>query len=621
MKKLFTLLFIVSGVIVFAQTTQIPVLNKVKTMEGNIRRDLPELGPNDYKNDIINETFETWPPTDWQIINGSESVGNQQWHQSGTTNMYASVEYDNGDGVVRNQDEWMITPLVTIPENAFLTFAFHSNPYWMVDPNNNADVKVLVSTDATNWTEIWNEDEYVWEYDVWTDVYLNLSDYETQSIYIAFQYEGSDACWFYIDDVRVYSLPEFDIEISKANINFFEIFDYHEEPDYYYYSSHYSKIPFELLDGNEDAYLVFNAEVINKGFGTGTVQCNVVINDPNGDEVYNQTSYNETEIGEMQVDTVDVGYADGTEFVLNNPVKGVYEVIYTIFVGEPGVNPINIFKDKEVLTKTLNFEITDKEYSRADNINDEFIGPKYWEGGDTDGDILTVKYLFFEDVTVDTVKAFIHEDTDPGTALICNIWQYDEGTSGYTIKASSSLVTIEQEDIGTWKSFVFNDPALIVADLNYTATSALIGFEFYFNGEDNNLWLGCDKTSPSSPWGTLWYLNSGQNANTWTAITNFVGVPMIKAVLHDDSGDVNQTLFENSINIYPNPATDFVRISGVENCQIEIYNNIGAKLTRFVAQSDMCNIDMSDYPAGLYYVMVSSVSGENRTAVKKISKI
>ena len=92
MKKLFTLLFIVSGVIVFAQTTQIPVLNKVKTTEGNIRRDLPELGPNDFKNDLINETFDTWQPTDWQIINGSESVGKQQWPQSGSTNMYASIE-------------------------------------------------------------------------------------------------------------------------------------------------------------------------------------------------------------------------------------------------------------------------------------------------------------------------------------------------------------------------------------------------------------------------------------------------------------------------------------------------------------------------------------------------
>lgn len=619
MKKIFTSLVLLGlGCMAMAQYEMIPTPISVKTKDGGIRSDIPWVGVVDFKNDIINETFDTWPPTDWEIVDGSESQGLQHWHQDGTDNMYASVQYDDGDGVARNQDEWLITPSITIEENTFLTFQFHSNPYWMVDPNNNADVIVQISSDGTTWTEIWNEDDFEFEYDVWTEVYLSLGDYVAQDIQIAFQYVGTDACWFYIDDVRVYAIPEFDLEITDARISFFEILDYHADASDFHYSSHYQKIPFEILDGNETAYLAFNAMVINKGYGDATVQCNVVINDPDDIEIYNGTSLNTNVIGEMGVDTVDVAYIEGSEFLLDNPKIGMYEVIYTVYEGNH--QGVTIEKSKELLTKTVTFEVTDKEYSRASENIDNFVGPKTWVGGGTEGDILTVKYLFFENTVIDNVQAYIHEDTDPGTSLICNIYQYDSGTSEYVAVATSTLITLESSDIGTWKTFTFSDPGFITHDDEYSATPALIGFEFYYNGVDNNLWLGCDETVRSSPWGTLWYMYSGTNSNVWTAITNFIGVPMIKMMLHDEEGAVESNAFAESISVYPNPTTDFCRLTGVKDCKVELFNDIGKRLQQFVSSSEEFDIDCSCYSSGTYFVRIIDESN-NTQAIKRISII
>jgi hypothetical protein len=201
----------------------------------------------DTKTDVINESFSTWPPANWTIINGAESVGTQRWHREGSGDTYAAILYDNGDGVIHNQDEWLITPEVTIPVNAFLSFDYNSNPYWMVDPNNNADLNIKISTDGgTTWTKIWDENTAEFEYSEWEEAYVNLDAYEGQSAKIAFQYVGIDACWFYIDNVRVYGLPEFDLEITDARINFFEIYDYQEDPSDFHYSSHLQKIPIEI---------------------------------------------------------------------------------------------------------------------------------------------------------------------------------------------------------------------------------------------------------------------------------------------------------------------------------------------------------------------------------------
>jgi hypothetical protein len=622
MKRIFTTsLLIIVAIITFAQKTQVPVTYYGKCVSGMVMK--PECSPVDnIKTDVINEDFNTWPPVNWTIVNGSTSVGNQHWHSEGTTDKYAAVQYDNGDGVIHDQDEWLISPEFTVPVNAFLNFVYHSNPYWMVDPNENADVNVKVSTDGgTTWTALWNENDTDFEYSVWTEEFVDLGDYVGQNVKIAFQYIGTDACWFYIDNVVVYGLPEFDLEITDARINFFEIFDYHEDASDFHYSSHYQKIPIEVLQDNEYAYLAFNAIVINKGYGTGVVQCNVKVTDPEGNEIYDMTSDNDFAIGEMGVDTIDIAYDEGTEFLLENPIPGVYTVEYSIFMNgqiiifDPHYIPGN---SKEILTKTLTFEVDNSVFARDANNVDDYIGPQYWDGGGNDGDILTVRYPLFDDALITSVMTYIHPDSDPGNMLLCNIYQYDASAEEYVSIATSPLKIIEEEDLGTWVSFTFPDPAYIVADEEYTLTPVLVGFEFYYAEGESYLWLGCDKTVPSSAWGTLWYMVGGSTSNQWYAITNFDGVPMIRMNLFSETGveTVNEI---SATNIFPNPATDMLNLTGITGDKVEILDNCGRCLDTFECTGDAMNIDLKNYNAGYYFLRFSG--DDCATTVNRFSVI
>jgi len=618
MKKLFTFLGLVSlSLLIFAQSQINPVTYMDKVTKSKTGCD--NVISSTSKTDVLNETFTTWPPTDWELVNGTESVGNQHWHHAG--NSYATVEYDNGDGVIHNQDEWMISPEFTVPVNAFLHFQFHSNPYWMVTPNDNADVNVKISTDGTNWTQLWNEDDSGFEYSVWTDAYVSLEDYVDENVKIAFQYVGIDACWFSVDNVIVYGLPEFDLEISDALINFFEIYDYHEDASDFHYSSHYQKIPMEIVEDNEYAYMAFNAIVTNKGYGTDIPQCNVIVKNPDGVEIYNMTSSHSHAIGEMESDTIDIAYEEGTEFLLEDPMLGIYTVEYTVYMqGQTPIDPHYIPGSKDVSTSVVTFEITNSTYARDNNNIDDFIGPQYWEDGGTDGDVLTVRYPFFENSLITSVSAFIHEDSDPGNALLCNVYYYDQGVSEYVSLASSSVVTIETEDIGSWVTFTFLDPAYITVNEGYAMTPILVGFEFYYSSPDSYLWLGCDKTVPSSSWGTIWKFNSGTSAGTWTAINNYVGVPMIRATLFNETS-TPQNMISSKINVYPNPASDILIIDEVSDGRVEIGDNLGRVLDVIDINSEGNIIDISEYKQGNYFVKIMGVDGKTVTDIKRFSII
>lgn len=613
MKRLFTITVLtIAAIVTYAQHTEIPVNHYGKIAGDMIFK--PECSPwLATKVDVINEDFGTWPPAGWEFVDGSQSVGNQHWHLEGTGDTYASVQYDNGDGVAHNQDEWMISPEFTVPVNAFLTFMYHSNPYWMVDPNENADMMVKISTDGVNWTELWDENNTGFEYSVWTEEFIDLSAYEGQNVQIAFQYLGFDACWFYIDKLRVYGLPEFDIEITDARINFFEIFDYHADGSDFHYSSHYQRIPMEIVQDNEYAYLAFNTMVINKGYGSAVVQCNVRVTDPDGVEVYNMNSANDLVIGEMGIDTIDIAYDEGTEFLLENPVLGIYTVEYTVFIDGKSVK---ISGDKEILTKTLTFEIDNSVFARDDNNADGYIGPQFWVGGGTDGDILTVRYPFFADSHITSVSAYIHPDTDPGNSLLCNVYQYDQGAGDYVAISTAPLRTIEESDLGTWINFTFPDPAYVITDPEYALTPILIGFEFYYTAEDSYLWLGCDKTVPSSSWGTLWYMQGGSNANEWYAINNFEGVPMIRINLFNETKAGNESIL-SKIHVYPNPATTSVVIDNVEGCRIVLTDNLGRSVESFESSLNSLTIDLSKYQPGNYFVKV--INKVSEVEVKRFS--
>ena len=67
----------------------------------------------------------------------------------------------------------------------------------------------------------------------------------------------------------------------------------------------------------------------------------------------------------------------------------------------------------------------------------------------------------------------------------------------------------------------------------------------------------------------------------------------------------------NSIKLYPNPATDKITIeSNSTNNKIEIYNNLGQNVYSCYSTELTSEINVSEYPTGIYFVKLSNQNGK-----------
>ncbi len=560
---------------------------------------------------ILNEGFDIWPPEDWTIINGSQSQGTQQWNQgSQGSNLFARIEWDdNGDGVDRPQDEWLISPLVTIPENSILYFIFTSNPYWVISPNNNADLRVLISDEGDTWVEIWNEEDYQsWEHGDWVEVFIDLTIYEGQEVQVAFQYIGQDACWWNVDDVQIYSIPEYNLIISDARMNFFEYEDYTQlgAGSYYHYSGHFGLLPVEQFN-SEFALCFFNVAVENRGETTVTPEVNIKVFDPNDVEIFDETIVG-TPLAYGEVDTLDF-YPTPYFELGNDPELGLYTVVYTATI---------LGEDIELSDNThiADFRITENTFSTAGINVTERISPSQWVGGGSDGDMLGVTFTYlFEDV-IESVDLFIHPQTDTDVGLIVHVMEFIEGV--WTTISNSTFILIEEEHIGNWLNCeITGGGHIIEIEPGSDGKVLLVAVEFYYDG--GNLYIGADDSNKQSFWSAQWYF---QDDPGWRAISNWVGrgihIRANTGASFEDPVEAENILPINNISIYPNPTTGILNIENVESASIEIFNLMGQSITRIDSANEFNTVDISNFANGTYIIRIVK---DNKVHTHKINLI
>jgi len=96
---------------------------------------------------------------------------------------------------------------------------------------------------------------------------------------------------------------------------------------------------------------------------------------------------------------------------------------------------------------------------------------------------------------------------------------------------------------------------------------------------------------------------------TWTLVETHAF--LIRAIVQYTSTGIIDELEGESIDVYPNPATDLLTVKVDENVsQISIYNSIGKVV--FVSDEivpGINNIDVSKYLTGVYFIRVDSGNG------------
>jgi len=171
--------------------------------------------------EFLNETFDTWLPEGWTVIEGPGTWANSHWWH----NENRACVFVTGD----NQDEWLITPEITLPESGELRISVDMmGSFYRMVTMDWGDIFVNVSTDnGANWETIWVEDdqeiveasgvEWPWLHNTWFYPSININQFAGQTIKIAFRYVSpdGDADWWNLDNIVVKRLVENEVVLEE----------------------------------------------------------------------------------------------------------------------------------------------------------------------------------------------------------------------------------------------------------------------------------------------------------------------------------------------------------------------------------------------------------------------
>lgn len=157
---------------------------------------------------FLYEDFEDYGfPAGWTMIdndgdghNWQMKIGNPVLGAYQSDGCIASPSWDNYS---LNSDNWLITPALHLENNATLTFYAAGHDYEYARET----FSICVSTTGTNvsdFTTVYT-DSTLYMYQQYS---VDLSDFNGQTVYIAFRHQTNDHYWITLDNVRVFAQPQ-----------------------------------------------------------------------------------------------------------------------------------------------------------------------------------------------------------------------------------------------------------------------------------------------------------------------------------------------------------------------------------------------------------------------------
>jgi hypothetical protein len=155
---------------------------------------------------LLSEGFENivFPPQDWtvQTVVGT-GFARTETITAGTAyeGRATAIHYDEAG----DNNNWLITPKISLPATGYCTFNFWQYGYWLnylVDGYH----EVAVSTDMTTWNVVYTGHPPVGETGagaVWEKIIIALDEYSGSDVYVGFHYVGNYEDQWYIDDVNI----------------------------------------------------------------------------------------------------------------------------------------------------------------------------------------------------------------------------------------------------------------------------------------------------------------------------------------------------------------------------------------------------------------------------------
>ncbi len=561
--------------------------------------------------EFLNEEFTNWLPEGWTTIDGPGSAYYSHWFHNDDN---CATVYVTGD----NQDEWLITPEVTLPSSGELRLSacFKGSFYRMVTIDE-GDFYVDISTDGgNNWETIWKEDDqtmveastvpWPWENNEWLYPSINISAYAGEDITVAFRYVAptGDADWWNIDDVVINALVQDDIEL--------QIFDFPE----------YGEI------GNSETF-------------KGTFK-NLGINDITSFEVV--YTVNGVESPPCLIEGLAVAYNTTYDFEHNIPYSfgdaQIYDLELTITVvnGNEDSNPANntLTHDISIASEIINrkplFEVFTSSTCGTCPYANETVDAVlqnnpgayslvkyqvYWPG---DGD----PYYIVDD----SVRSVYY-----GVGGVPDLYANGNYTDGFSFSQSTFTTASEQGAFASIDLSYFYDGANITVNvsvipkiniLNASLHMAVVEKTTYDNVGSNGETEFHNVVMAMLPDGDgihtdlsidtpVTVSESTNLANTF--IEEFDDLQVVVWVQDNETKYVIQSecsdlvvgidkMDEQHICVYPNPATNSLSVDNAEGCDIIITDISGKIIYGFTSQEVSQTQDISNLSKGIYLIQI-----------------
>lgn len=152
------------------------------------------------------EDFEdaSFPPNCWETFIGDNGIGTtNNWEstndaQSGSKAAY--VQYEDVTG--GDAEDWMVTPLISLTTGSELSFyqkqtysdEYNSGYYILVSTTSQTDISSFIIVES------WGESDFTTSY---TEKIVDLSAYDNQDVYVAFEMVNDNGDDWYIDNINI----------------------------------------------------------------------------------------------------------------------------------------------------------------------------------------------------------------------------------------------------------------------------------------------------------------------------------------------------------------------------------------------------------------------------------
>jgi len=233
-----------------------------------------------------------------------------------------------------------------------------------------------------------------------------------------------------------------------------------------------------------------------------------------------------------------------------------------------------------------------------------------------DSVIITVNPLPIANVIKDTTVCNGTKDTLFASGGVSYLWNYNNLTTQNIVVSPSATATytVTITDINGCTA---SDNATITVDtLNFISISLISGGTV----------LSCNQLLPHYQWYFNGNLIAGAisqvympfvNGNYIVVGTDSFGCSVTSSQFNFVYVDINESINNNSFDIFPNPSNDNITVVTSISPSIEFLNMQGQIIKRLKIKDNQTNIDISAFPAGVYIVEMTTGNG---VVVKKFVK-